>query len=49
MNFPNQQPSEEEKKIHQQYSERTIQTAVLIGAALWLIPTAIHFIKRATK
>lgn len=47
--LPQQEPSEEEKKLHQDATNKTVLNAVYTGAILWLAPLALHFIKRQWK
>ncbi|KAL6947581.1 translocase of the outer membrane [Hanseniaspora osmophila] len=44
--FPGQEPSEEEKNLHQRQSESTVSKAVYGAALLWVSPIIYHFIKK---
>ncbi|GMM35762.1 hypothetical protein DASC09_030870 [Saccharomycopsis crataegensis] len=39
-------PSEEEKKAQTAASNQTLQQALVIGSALFIIPSIIHFIQK---
>lgn len=43
---PGAQPSEEQKKLQEQYAIDTLKTAGLIAGALWVTPIVYHFIKK---
>lgn len=47
--FPQQQPSEEEKKIHQAQTNQTLVNAAYAAAALWLSPLIWNFVKKQFK
>ncbi|AQZ10886.1 TOM5 (YPR133W-A) [Zygosaccharomyces parabailii] len=47
--LPQQEPSEEEKKLHQQATNRTVMNAVYGGAILWFAPLLLHFIRKQWK
>jgi import receptor subunit TOM5 len=43
------QPSEEQKKLQEQYAYDTLKTAGLIAGALWVTPMIYHFIQKQLK
>ncbi|OBA24496.1 hypothetical protein METBIDRAFT_37464 [Metschnikowia bicuspidata var. bicuspidata NRRL YB-4993] len=43
---PGAQPSEEQKKLQEQYAYSTLQTAGLMAGALWITPIIFHFVKK---
>lgn len=47
--LPQQEPSEEEKKLHQQATNKTLMNAAYASALLWLSPLVWHFIKKQWK
>lgn len=47
--LPQQETSEEEKKLHQQATNKTLINAAYASALLWLSPLVWHFIKKQWK
>jgi len=43
---PGAQPSEEQKKLQEQYAYDTLRTAGYIAAALWVTPIIYHWAKK---
>lgn len=39
-------PTEEQKKVQEQYAYDTLKTSGLIAGALWVTPIIYHFVKR---
>lgn len=40
------QPTEEQRKLQEQYAYDTLRTASLIAAALWVTPIVFHYVKK---
>ncbi|SCV02997.1 LAMI_0H04654g1_1 [Lachancea mirantina] len=47
--LPQQQPSEEEKKIHQLQSYQTLINAGYVAGLLWISPIVWNFVKKQWK
>ncbi|AAS50471.1 AAR106Cp [Eremothecium gossypii ATCC 10895] len=47
--FPQQQPSEEELKKHQEQTNSTVMTAAYAAAFLWVSPIVWNFIRKQWK
>lgn len=43
---PGAQPSEDQRKLQEQYANDTIKTAGVIAVTLWVIPMVFHFVKK---
>lgn len=44
--IPQQEPSEEEKRLRQEAANSTLKTAAILGTALWLSPIVWNFVKK---
>lgn len=44
--IPQQESSEEEKKLRQEAANSTLKTAAILGTALWLSPIVWNFVKK---